>query len=179
MSATDEREFRRRMRQISELVAAVEACRDAPVREAARELVRGLLDLHAAGLAKMLHLAAPPGAPADELLDLWGSDDLVRSVLLLHGLHPVPIADRVAEARDRVCATLRVPTDAVELLEATAAEVRLRLRGDPCAGLALRHALEDALGEAAPDAFAIAFEEAWDRPPSGRIALPLLGNEAR
>ena len=62
----------------------------------------------------------------------------------------------------------------VEVLEATEQAVRIRLCGDPSAGPALRRAAEQAVLEAAPDVQAVAFEEAWDPPPTGRMALPLV-----
>jgi hypothetical protein len=170
MSAAEDQEFQRRLRRVEALVAALEACPDPAAREAARELVRTLLDLHAAGLAKMLALAAEPA-----VVDRFARDGLVGSLLLLHGLHPVPVEGRVAHALERLRAGLRTRGADVELLEATAEVVRVRLRGDPSAGPALRVAVEGAVLEAAPDVAVVAVEEAWDRPPDGRIPLSLLG----
>jgi hypothetical protein len=167
MSAAEDQEFQRRMRRVEALVAALEACPDAAARESARELVRALLDLHAAGLAQMLRLAEQ-GA-----VDRFARDGLVGSLLLLHGLHPVPVEGRVAQALERVRAGLRARGADVELLEATAEVVRVRLRGDPSAGPALRGAVKGAVIDAAPDVPVVAVEEAWDRPSSGRIPLPL------
>lgn len=169
------REFQGRVRRVEALVAALEACPDPAAREGARELVRALLDLHAAGLAKVLHLASLPGEPGLALVDRFARDGLVGSLLLLHGLHPVAPEVRVAEAPDRVRPRLRARGGDVELLGVGAEVVRLRLRGDPSSGPALRLAVEEAVVEAAPDVPAIDIEEAWDRPPSGRVPLPLLG----
>jgi hypothetical protein len=163
----DDREFPNRMRRIEALVQALEACPDPAAREAARELVRALLDLHAAGLAKMLDLAAQPGETVGER---FGRDPLVASLLLLHGLHPIPVADRVARSVERLARN-----GDVELLEATEQRVRVRLRGDPSAGPTLRRAVEAAILEAAPDVSAVVVEESWDRAASGRVPLPLLG----
>jgi hypothetical protein len=162
----DDQEFQQRLRRVEALVAALETCPDPGTREAARELIRTLLDLHAAGLSKMLSLAAEP-----TVVDRFARDGLVGSLLLLHGLHPVPVEGRVAQALER----LRARGADVELLAATAEVVRVRLRGDPSAGPALRVAVEGAVLETAPDVAVVTFEEAWDRPPDGRIPLPLLG----
>jgi hypothetical protein len=163
----DNLDFPERLRRIEALVQALEACPDRTAREAARELVRALLDLHAAGLARMLDLVAPPAEPGVNTTERFVRDRLVSSLLLLHGLHPVPVADRVARALGRL--------GDVELLEATAQRVRVRLRGDPAAEASLRRAVEEAVVESAPDVAAVVIEEAWDRPAAARVALPLVG----
>jgi hypothetical protein len=61
------------------------------------------------------------------------------------------------------------------LLEATTEAVRIRLRGDPSTGPALRRAVEEAVTEAAPDVPVVTIEEFWDRHSPGRIPLPLRG----
>jgi hypothetical protein len=168
VSATDDQKLQRRLRRVEALVASLEACPDRSAREGARELVRTLLDLHAAGLAKMLRLA---GEAAPDVVERFAGDGLVGSLLLLHDLHPVSAPERVRRALGR----LRGGAGEVEVLEATAEAVRIRLRGDPSAGPALRRAVEEALTEAAPDVPVVTVEELWDRPPPGRIPLPLRG----
>jgi hypothetical protein len=171
----DDRAFQHRLLRIQVLVEALEACPDPAVREGARELVRALLDLHAAGLARILDLAGQPGESGRGLTTRLAGDDLVGSLLLMHGLHPVPVAERVAQALERARPRLRAGAADVELLQATEERIRVRLRGDLSAGPGLRAAVEAVLLEAAPDVAAVEFEEAWDRPPSGRVPLPLLG----
>src|SRR5262249_45079396 len=90
------------MRRIEALVRSLETCGDAVARECARELVRTVLDLHAAGLAKLLELAARVGDSGSDLVERFARDPLVSSLLLLHGLHPVPVERRVADALERV-----------------------------------------------------------------------------
>ena len=53
--------------------------------------------------------------------------------------------------------------------------IRVRLRGDPSSGPALRLAVEEALTEVAADVPTLEVEEAWDRDPAGRVSLPLTG----
>ena len=174
MSVIADREFQERLRRVETLVAALESCPDAAAREASRELVRTLLDLHAAGLARLLELAMRPGESGETAAEHFARDGLVGSLLLLHGLHPVPIAERVARALNRLARA-----QDVELLEATEQMIRVRLRGDASAGAALRRAVEEAVLEAAPDVSAVVLEEAWDRSSGGRVALPVLGAEVR
>ncbi len=101
-------------------------------------------------------------------------DGLVGSLLLLHGLHPEGVQRRMEQVLDRLRPRLHALGGDAELVEASAEEIRLRLRGDPSAGAELRLAVEEAVVAAAPDVDAVEIEEAWDRAPAGRISLPLL-----
>jgi hypothetical protein len=166
----DEREFQRRLSRIESLVQSLETCADPEAREGARELVRALLDLHTVGLEKMLQLAAEPGECA---MDRFAADGLVGSLLLLHGLHPVPLADRVA----RSLARLQASGPEVKLLDATEQAVRVLL-GDSCGDAALRRTIEEAILAVAPDVLSVTFEEASDCPSSRRVALPLVSARA-
>jgi hypothetical protein len=160
-------DLQQQLRRVEVLLRSLEACADAAAREAARELVRVLLNLHTAALAKLLELAGPGAA------ERWAADPLVGGLLLLHGLHPVPAEERVRSVLERERARFRALGGDVELLGATEEVVRLRLRGDPASGPALRSLAEGLLVEAAPDA-AVEFAEAWDGGASGRVALPVV-----
>jgi hypothetical protein len=160
-------EFRVRLERVENLVSAMEQCPDATTRETARQLVRTLLELHAAGLATVLEIAADDQALIGRLAD----DELVSSLLLLHGLHPRSASERVSQALERARSRFRSLGGDVELIEATEEIVRLRLRGE--SSPELRISAEDAAIEAVPDA-AIEFEEVDDPAMAGRLPLTLL-----
>lgn len=71
----------------AEIDAAVAAGDDT-----ARTLVKGVLELHAGALARVLELVGP------ELADRLAADDLVGAVLALHDLHPHAPARRIEAA---------------------------------------------------------------------------------
>jgi hypothetical protein len=52
--------------------------------------------------------------------------------------------------------------------------IRVRLRGDPSSGPALRLAVEEALTEVAADVPILEVQEAWDRDAAGRVPLTLI-----
>jgi Fe-S cluster biogenesis protein NfuA len=139
-----------------------------PQREVATELVQALLEMYGEGLAKMV--AAGP-VPVE--------DELVAHLLLLHGLHPVPVEERVTAALDSVRPYLLAHGGGVELLGISEGVVHLRLEGAchgcPSSALTLRSAVEDAVLKAAPDVERIDAEGAVE--PSGllqiEIACPL------
>jgi hypothetical protein len=174
VSAVNDQDVAGPMRRIDDLVRSLETCPDMATRESARELVRTVLDLHAAGLAKLLELASQAGDSGRDLVQSFAREPLVSSLLLLHGLHPVPVERRVADAVENVLAGLRSHEGKMELLAVTEEIIRIRLRGDPSTGPALRLAVEEALTQAAADVPNVEIEEAWDPDPAGRLSLPLV-----
>jgi Fe-S cluster biogenesis protein NfuA len=113
-------------------------------RDVATELVSALLDMYGEGLARIVAAGEVPV-----------EDELVAHLLLLHGLHPVPVAERVGRALDEVRPYLVAHGGGVELLGIEDGVVRLRLEGAchgcPSSALTLRTAVEDAIMRAAPD----------------------------
>jgi hypothetical protein len=71
-------------------------------RERAEELVRLVVELYGAGLERVLELAYDAGALDDDLLASLAGDELVSSLLLVHGLHPYGVEERVQRALDDV-----------------------------------------------------------------------------
>ena len=61
-------------------------------RERAEQLVREVTDLYGAGLERLMLLAT---RAAPEVADELVADDLVASLLLVHGLHPHPVERRI------------------------------------------------------------------------------------
>ena len=115
-----------------------------PQREVATELVQALLDMYGEGLSRIV---ARCDVPAE--------DDLVAHLLLLHGLHPVPIERRVLGALDEVRPYLVAHGGGVELLGVHDGVVHLQLEGAcngcPSSALTLTSAVEEAIMRAAPD----------------------------
>jgi Fe-S cluster biogenesis protein NfuA/nitrite reductase/ring-hydroxylating ferredoxin subunit len=134
-------------------------------RERAEELVRLVVDLYGAGLERLLEIAYDAGRLDDVLLDRLAADDLVASLLTVHGLHPHPVETRVAQALDSVRPYLGSHGGDVEFLGLTdAGAVRLRMLGscDGCASssVTLTLAVETAIQAAAPEVTGIDVEAA-------------------
>jgi hypothetical protein len=165
------------MQRVEALVQALEACPNPTGRESARELVRAVLELHSAGLARLLELVNQAGDTGRQLVIRLSRDDLVGSLLVLHGLHPVPPGERVAAALERLQPRLRTLEAEAELLQATGEMVRVRLRGNPAIGPTARATVEAAVLEAAPEIQTLIVEESWDGQATPRVALPLLAGE--
>lgn len=134
------------------MVNTIQASDDPRARASAIELIQSLMELHSAGLERMMEIAFERDA---EIIDRFAEDELAASLLLLHGLHPLDIETRVAQALEKVRPLLRSHGGDVELLSVKDAVVRLRLQGscNGCASSAmtLKSAIEEAIYEAAPD----------------------------
>jgi Fe-S cluster biogenesis protein NfuA len=148
----------RLIQRVETLVAELEAA-DPACQAAARNLVRAVLDLHAAGLARIVEWLSQGGAAARAVLDACCRDDLVGHLLLLHDLHPKDLETRVSQALEKLRPQLHKSGGNVELLEVAAGTVRLHAQidcnGDTAARAAFRSRIEQAVLEAAPDAEAI------------------------
>jgi Fe-S cluster biogenesis protein NfuA len=147
----DDREARERVARVDALLEDVEALADPAARELALDLVQALLELYGEGLARITGGADPR------------SDELVGHLLMLHGLHPVPVGERVTGALDEVRPYLASHGGGVELLGIDEGVVRLRLKGScsgcPSSTVTLRSAVEEAIQRAAPDIEAIVAED--------------------
>ncbi len=86
-------------------------------RERAEDLVRAVTDLYGAGLERLLEIVYDSGRLDEELLGLLAEDDLVASLLLVHGLHPYDVPTRVENALESVRPYLGSHGGDVELLE--------------------------------------------------------------
>jgi Fe-S cluster biogenesis protein NfuA len=176
-SGTDEDDLHQRMQRIEGLLQQIESFPNATVRETAREVVQTLMDLHGSAIAAMLDVARESGAPGQTIIDQFGRDGLIASVLLLYGLHPVDLATRARRAVDQVRPLLRSQggdVALVDVVEGGALTVRVSGPGDTASRL--RATVEQAIYSAVPDVVGIEIEECQVEPePSRTFALPLVG----
>lgn len=149
----------------------------AVARERSEELVRLVVDFYGAGLERLLDLVYEQGRLDDKVLAALAGDDLVASVLLVHGLHPYGVETRVEQALESVRPYLGSHGGDVELLAVTdEGTVRLRLLGScdgcPSSSVTLKLAVQGAVEAAAPEITSIEVETA-DEQDSG-AAGPLV-----
>jgi len=128
--------------------------------ERAEELVRIVADLYGAGLERLLEIVHEHGHLTGDVLDALAGDDLVASLLLVHGLHPYPVRSRIEQALAGLRPYLGAHGGDVELLGiGDDGVVRLRMLGgrDGCGSSpdTLKLAVEAAIEAAAPEVTAI------------------------
>ncbi len=126
-------------------------------RERAEQLVREVVELYGAGFSRIM---AAVGSQADSgMLNRLVADDLVASLLLVHGLHPHDVHRRVSDALDRVRPYLGSHGGDVHLLDIVGDTVQLQFAGSckscPSSAVTLELAVEDAIRAAAPEVSAI------------------------
>src|SRR5207244_3464059 len=95
-------DFQRRVQRLEGLTDDFERCPDPAVRARARELVQTILELHRVGLARIFAHLAGAGEPGRALVDMLARDELVASLLLLYGLHPLDFEARVVQTLEKV-----------------------------------------------------------------------------
>ncbi len=144
-------------------------------RQVASEAVQELLALHGEALQRLCELIEAGAGRA--MLEELAKDRVVSGLLLLHGLHPRSLEERVRGALERVRPYLQSHGGGVELVALAGSRVRIRLqghcRGCPSSAQTLRNAVEQAILEAAPDVSGI---EVADREiPAGFVPLATIG----
>jgi Fe-S cluster biogenesis protein NfuA/nitrite reductase/ring-hydroxylating ferredoxin subunit len=139
-------------------------------RERAEELVRLVVDLYGAGLERLLEIVHEHGG-LDASLEALARDDLVASLLLVHGLHPHDVTTRVRHALETVRPYLGSHGGDVKLLSIDGGVVRLRMLGScdgcPSSSVTLKLAVEGAIEAAAPEVSAIEVEAATGQQKTG------------
>jgi Fe-S cluster biogenesis protein NfuA len=173
----DAREFQARLQRLEALLQQVERWPDPAAQAHLREIVQAVLDLHRAGLERMLERLDA------SVINACAGDEVVAGMLLLHGLHPLDLETRVRRALEEVRPALRGHGGDVELLEVRDGVVRLRLEGNchgcPSSSATMRQTVEEAIVGKAPDALAVEVEGLVEEVSANgsdrsRLALPML-----
>lgn len=140
------------------LLEDVRAMSEPAVWERAEEAVGLVTELYGVALAEVVDIVRSLPAAAGELaIARMADDDLVASLLILHGLHPLDLSARVQRALDRVRPYLGSHGGDMRLVEVDETEgvVRLQLLGScdgcPSSSVTLELALRQAIEESAPD----------------------------
>jgi Fe-S cluster biogenesis protein NfuA len=156
-------EFRLQTERVEKLAARLASAGDPEIRATALDLVQSVVELHGAGLRRLIDslIQTPEGERAlNEALE----NDLISSMLLLHNLHPDDIETRILHGIEKARPYLKSHGGDVELAGVRDGIVHLRLHGTcgscPSSSITLKNAVEDALFEVAPDIVEIVSENA-------------------
>lgn len=152
--------FPEQLERIEALIQQIQAAGDPAVRSSAEELVEVLLDLHRAGIERVLDIVWEEGEVGRRIIhERLPENELVNSLLILHGLHPLSLETRVLGALETVRPYMHSHGGDVELVGIEDGVVHLRLAGS-CEGcrasaVTLQYAVEDAIYEAAPEVMGV------------------------
>jgi Fe-S cluster biogenesis protein NfuA/nitrite reductase/ring-hydroxylating ferredoxin subunit len=163
----DDREALERVAQVEGLLEELETLADPVARDRATALVEAVVALYGEGMGRIVEAVSARDGDG-ELATALAGDELVAHLLLLHGLHPVPVETRVHGALDGVRPYLESHGGDVEVLAIEDGVVRLRLEGScsgcPSSAMTLKLAIEKAIQEAAPDVDEVVAEGAAEEP---------------
>ena len=165
--------------RIDGLIEEIGQNADPAIRDKAEELVRSLMELYGSALARVCEIAKEPGLGNDRLIHRLTEDDLIASLLILHGLHPLDAETRIERALDRVRPYLASHGGNVKLIGVHEDVVSLRLEGSchgcPSSTLTMKLAIEKAIEEAAPE---VARIEVLEEESKSEATRPLNGSAA-
>ncbi len=173
-----ERDAEEVVNQLSALVEELEAYPDEELRNKVLNLVQIILELHGDALRRILTTFESLPLKAEIHSRLLG-DDVIRAILLIHGLLPVELPARVAAAIDELRPLLLSQGCDVELLDVNNGRARMRLmrsgKGAPPLA-ALKLEIEKVLDVAAPDLLGIDIEGMSEQIEATAKAAALLGS---
>jgi Fe-S cluster biogenesis protein NfuA len=158
--------------RIEQALDELHATADPRTINLAEEILRLVSELYGAGFARAVELAQEH---APGLIAAFVEDELVASLLLVQGLHPESLDNRVEAALVGVRPFLAQHGGDVELLgiDEERGAVKLRLLGScdgcPSSASTLRGAVEVAIVEAAPEIVRVVVEET----PSPEVRVPI------
>jgi Fe-S cluster biogenesis protein NfuA len=181
--ATEQKAPEELVERVQELLGSLDEIADPVAQSRVQELIGTVLELYGAGLERILGILQDAGDPALPIRDALLDDGIVASLLLIHGLYPIPLEERVTQALDSMRPFLASHGGNVELVSLEEGVARLRLQGScdgcPSSAATLENALKEALDEAAPDLLGLEVEgvvgleeQKPDGPPG--LSLPMV-----
>ena len=169
--------------RVQELVVRLEALDDSQARETAHELLDAMLELYGGGLERILEALDAAGEPGAKVKHALAADGVVSSLLMIHGLFPIPLETRVGEALDRVRPYLESHGGNVEVVSLEDDVLYLRLQGScdgcPSSASTLELAIKQELEQSAPDLLGIEVEGLIEQtaPAFSGKSLPVVSSE--
>jgi Fe-S cluster biogenesis protein NfuA len=161
-------ELQRRLGSIEDLLGQIEASADPSLRASVQELVELVMNLHGAGLERMMEIMRSAGDPGEAVIQKVGRDELCGSLLILHGIHPLSFDARILQALEKVRGRLRPHGAEVELTGCEDGAVRLRfqMKTQGCGSTtrSLKEMVEEAVYQAAPDLTSLTIEDPEEKP---------------
>jgi Fe-S cluster biogenesis protein NfuA len=135
------------------------------VDEQAEVLARNVVEIYGEALERILTIVHDElGERSEPIFDRLCADELVESLLCLHGLHPIAVEERVEQALQSVLPYVKSHKGNMEISRIEGDVVYLRLEGscDGCAASAttLKLSVERAILERVPEIREVRAEEA-------------------
>jgi Fe-S cluster biogenesis protein NfuA len=172
-------EFQQHTEKIEQLLQQVNACPDESARSTALELMQTLMDLHGAVLSRIVEMLSDCGDSGRSALKKIADDPLVCGLLVLYGIHPLSLQERLVRALEKLEPQLQKLGTSLELKSTDDNVVRLMLRGpglDVHSATSIRGKIEQAIREVAPEVAEVTID---GMPDSGFVPLTMIRPAAK
>lgn len=148
-------DFSREGKRIQKWAEKIQELPDSDTRGMLEECFGSVLSFYGHGLERILRILNKSGPEGDKVRDALLADAGVTGLLLIHGLHPVPLEKRLATALDKVRPYMQSHGGDVALVSLEDDHAVLRLEGHcktcPSSTVTLELAVRAAIEEACPD----------------------------
>lgn len=169
----DPQDFHQRIGKIEGLVRELESISDPALRRIANDLVQSLMELHGAGIERLLEIVSTARSDTGAvMIESLANDPLVSSLLVLYDLHPDDFETRIRRGLDKVQPELQRRGARIELVSAMEGLIRLRIIGAGTQNL--EPLVREALFETAPDAVKIEIDGLVPKNSAGFVPLTSL-----
>ena len=180
--ATEQHAPEELVERVQELLGSLDEIADPVAQQRVQELIGTVLELYGAGLERVLGIVDDAGDDALPIRQALLDDGVVSSLLLIHGLFPISLEERVVEALDSVRPFLASHGGNVEFLGIDEGVARLKLEGScngcPSSAATLENALKEAIDATAPDLLGLEVEGVVglekDAETNGGLSLPVV-----
>ncbi len=181
--ATEQHAPEELVERVQELLGSLDEIADPVAQQRVQELIGTVLELYGAGLERVLGIVSDAGDVALPIRQALLDDGVVSSLLLIHGLYPISLEERVLEALDSVRPFLASHGGNVEFVGIDEGVAHLKLEGScngcPSSAATLENALKEAIDATAPDLLGLKVEgvvgledDAGDS--NGGLSLPVV-----
>ncbi|HEX4748931.1 MAG TPA: hypothetical protein VH302_05260 [Bryobacteraceae bacterium] len=159
--------------KIEELVRQAEVIPDMKARSVIIDLLKAVLDFHAAGLERMMDIVFDSGLAGEAIADQVLGDDLTSSMLLLHNLHPDDVETRVARAVQKLEEMFfSLGVKKLSLVGIEGGVVRLHFESQRTwSGTPVKASIEKAIFQAAPEITSVVVEGLKEALPPGFVPV--------
>jgi Fe-S cluster biogenesis protein NfuA len=167
-------EFQAHTEKVEQLLQQVNGFCDENARATAVELMQTLMDLQGAVMSRLVEVLSESGESGRNALSKVADDPLICGMLVLYGIHPLSLEERVLRAIEKLRPQVQTLGTRLELVSAADSEVRIHVQcshSDANSAATVRSKIEQAIREAAPEVAEIAIEGLL---PSGFVPLNMI-----
>lgn len=158
--------------KIEDLVRQAESISDSKLRTITVDLLRAVLEFHAAALERLMDLVFASGPAGEAMVERIAADDLASSMLLLHNLHPDDLETRILRAVQKLQEMFISLGAKLSLIAIEESTVRLHFESQRTwSGTPVRASVEKAIYQAAPEITTVILEGLKEPPSAGFVPV--------